>query len=69
MSDFVLAIGSLGFWHTIAVIFIVFALIRVVGILISRFYRMIMVLCRGWPPDHLDADGDWKPVPKTVAQS
>lgn len=29
--------------------------------IISRTYRMIMVLVHGWPPDHLDADGDWKP--------
>lgn len=30
----------------------------------SRAYRMIMVSLRGWPPAHLDADGDWKPEPK-----
>ena len=33
-----------------------------------RFTRMIMVLFRGWPPPHLDADGDWKPNPKTTAE-
>lgn len=32
--------------------------------LITRTYRMIMVALRGWPPAHLDADGDWKPAPK-----
>jgi hypothetical protein len=26
--------------------------------------RMVMVILRGWPPAHLDADGDWKPNPK-----
>ena len=26
----------------------------------SRFFRMIMILSRGWPPCHLDADGDRK---------
>lgn len=25
---------------------------------LSRTYRMIMVSLRGWPPTHLDADGD-----------
>jgi len=30
-----------------------------------RLYRVIMVALRGWPPDHLDADGDWKPEQKT----
>lgn len=33
----------------------------------ARVYRMIMVLFRGWPPNHLDADGDWKPEPKEEA--
>ncbi len=28
--------------------------------LISRTFRTIMVLSRGWPPSHLDADGDFK---------
>ncbi|WP_158267503.1 hypothetical protein [Adhaeribacter arboris] len=26
-----------------------------------RFMRMLMVRKHGWPPPHLDADGDWKP--------
>ncbi len=30
----------------------------------SRFFRMIMVSIHGWPPNHLDADGDWKPNEK-----
>ena len=30
----------------------------------SRFMRMLMVRKHGWPPIHLDADGDWKPEPK-----
>lgn len=32
--------------------------------IITRIYRVIMVSLRGWPPAHLDADGDWKPAPK-----
>jgi hypothetical protein len=27
----------------------------------SRVLRSINVAVRGWPPSHLDADGDWKP--------
>ena len=27
----------------------------------TRFTRMVMVKKHGWPPEHLDADGDWKP--------
>jgi len=30
----------------------------------SRFMRMLMVRKHGWPPSHLDADGDWKPETK-----
>lgn len=29
-----------------------------------RLVRAVVVLCHGWPPAHLDADGDWKPAPK-----
>ena len=28
--------------------------------LISRLLRAMMVMVRGWPPEHLDADGDWR---------
>jgi hypothetical protein len=31
-----------------------------IGGVIKRTYRMLMVLTRGWPPEHLDADGDWR---------
>jgi len=28
----------------------------------NRILRTIKVLVRGWPPEHLDADGDFQPV-------
>lgn len=28
--------------------------------LVARTYRLTMICLRGWPPAHLDADGDWK---------
>ncbi len=28
---------------------------------VNRTLRTVKVLVRGWPPPHLDADGDWKP--------
>lgn len=31
----------------------------------TRALRAIKVCARGWPPEHLDADGDWKPAPKS----
>lgn len=29
----------------------------------NRVLRTINICARGWPPPHLDADGDWKPEP------
>ena len=61
----IIEIAFSGFWPFIgmmillngAAFFTVNGLIRIW----IRFMRMIMVLKRGWPPNHLDADGDWKP--------
>lgn len=36
--------------------------------LINRLLRTIKVCIRGWPPEHLDADGDFKPVPSCDGQ-
>ena len=33
---------------------------------IVRGCRTINIAIRGWPPSHLDADGDWKPEPERV---
>jgi hypothetical protein len=32
--------------------------------LIRRLMSTIMVAIRGWPPEHLDAGGDWKTISK-----
>lgn len=32
--------------------------------IIIRTYRVIVITLRGWPPAHVDADGDWRPVSK-----
>ena len=29
--------------------------------LVNRWIRHKNIAARGWPPAHLDADGDWKP--------
>jgi hypothetical protein len=52
------------FWHFLgmtiilngAAYFVVNGLTR----LWTKFMRMLMVRKHGWPPEHLDADGDWK---------
>lgn len=31
-------------------------------------YRALVITLRGWPPAHVDADGDRKPASKTDAQ-
>ena len=41
----------------ITVILLVFALQGLTAI-VNRLVRATVVLCRGWPPPHLDADGD-----------
>lgn len=28
--------------------------------IINRMIRSVNILFQGWPPSHLDADGDWK---------
>ena len=39
-------------------------LVGLIKTILVRTYRLIMVLLRGWPPAHVDADGDWRPAPK-----
>lgn len=52
-----------GFWHFIGVLLllslILYYVVNGITRVWSRFLRMIMVVTRGWPPSHLDADGDW----------
>lgn len=50
-----------GFW---GVVWLVGIAIQGPYRLVNRLLRLIMVLARGWPPAHLDADGDWRPEPK-----
>jgi len=50
--------------HPIITILALWSIVELILKGLSRTYRMIMVSARGWPPPHLDADGDWKPEPK-----
>ena len=47
-------------WHFLGVCFIGAFLVKCLVVIWSRFMRMLMVRKHGWPPPHLDADGDWK---------
>jgi len=46
--------------HPVATAFIVCCFLYVIGLMWIRTMRTIMVATRGWPPPHLDADGDFK---------
>lgn len=35
--------------------------------ILNRMFRCLNVRKQGWPPPHLDADGDFKPAPEKDA--
>lgn len=59
----------MSFWdfcskHWILAFFMLCAAYYLARCLVVRVTRTINVTSRGWPPSHLDADGDWKPEPE-----
>jgi hypothetical protein len=52
-----------GFWEFIGMFILIYTFIFfIINGLVkmwSRFMRMLMVRKHGWPPSHLDADGDF----------
>ena len=63
MVQYILDIAFQGFWSWLGVFILVIgilnSILRFVFKSWNRFMRMIMVRKHGWPPSHLDADGDW----------
>ena len=51
-------------WCALWLLWQVLMLPRLLLIALNRILRTIKFALRGWPPAHLDADGDWKPEPK-----
>ena len=55
-----------GFWKFVGCALILnggaYFLVNATLRLWSRFMRMLMVIKHGWPPSHLDGDGDFKPT-------
>lgn len=50
-------------YYLISVLGIYFSLKCIIMFLLqiaSRMTRTVCILYRGWPPAHLDADGDWE---------
>jgi hypothetical protein len=54
--------GFWDFWHQHE--FLAWCALWLAWKFCNRLMRTIKVCVRGWPPEHLDADGDWKPEPK-----
>lgn len=50
-------------WSALWLAWIPYFALAITAKLVNRVFRMVMVSARGWPPAHLDADGDWKPEP------
>lgn len=51
-------------WLIWGVFWVIAVAIRTAWVLSNRILRTFVVLFRGWPPSHLDADGDWKQLPE-----
>jgi hypothetical protein len=45
--------------HPFLTFFIVYAAIHTAMICWSRLFRHLNIRAQGWPPSHLDADGDF----------
>ncbi len=54
----ILKFACSGFWTFCGVFAIVFGIVGSIAHIVSRLVRCRMVLKHGWPPNHLDADGD-----------
>ena len=57
----ILEIAFSGFWPFVGIWILIYIPFSTLLSIWSRLMRMIMVSKHGWPPSHLDADGDWKP--------
>lgn len=47
-----------GFWKFIGFTTILYIVCHFTFLIMNRFFRIINVMIKGWPPAHLDADGD-----------
>lgn len=54
----VLELATHCFWHFVGIFAIGYVTLYFLIQAIIRLYRMVTVMVRGWPPAHLDADGD-----------
>ena len=64
----ILDIAFSGFWPFIGMLILINLVLALVINTIykswRRFTRLLMVRKHGWPPEHLNADGDFRKIPK-----
>ena len=48
------------FWIWLGTVFMLAMFLNAVTFCWSRLLRYLSVVRAGWPPSHLDADGDWR---------
>lgn len=60
MINNILEIAFSGFWEFIGMVMLIGMVLKTIAFFWQRLTRTVMVLVRGWSPEHLDADGDWK---------
>jgi hypothetical protein len=69
MINKILEIAFSGFWPFVGMMILLngaaYFIVNMIIKMWVRFTRVLMVRKHGWPPAHLDADGDWKPEPKS----
>lgn len=58
----------LAFWLAFWALAFTYMIIAGASLTIRLLLRTIRVAVRGWPPAHLDADGDWKPEPERATE-
>ncbi len=52
------------FWHFAGMFLLIFLILRVPLHAWAFFIRHLNIRSKGWPPSHLDADGDFEPKPE-----
>lgn len=65
MKFFEFMFSSFPIW--LGMMLLIWIPIKVIAQIISRLIRRSMVIKHGWPPSHLDADGD--PIPNETKKA
>lgn len=52
--------------HPIATFFCFWVLAGSISAVVRAAMMYITVLCRGWPPSHINAQGQFRPLPKPI---